>query len=187
MMEIVPITALWLGGTSSRLDRCADRHIGSKDTWAAGLLHLRDHHRPDRRGVGDRRTRDAAQECRRQHVDREQPAAYAHHPDKHIGESYEAPVSLARYPFRRYLSGYLTRADKPSALRPVEPTRKLFHEIAERIAAEIIRAKLAPGARLPTEQQMAATMGVSRAVVREAVAALRADGDPAGCGRFRRD
>jgi len=107
--------------------------------------------------------------------------------DKHIGESYEAPVSLARYPFRRYLSGYLTRADKPSALRPVEPTRKLFHEIAERIAAEIISAKLAPGARLPTEQQMAATMGVSRAVVREAVAALRADGDPAGCGRFRRD
>ena len=79
------------------------------------------------------------------------------------------------------------RADKPPVLRPVEPTRKLFHETAERIAAEIISAKLPPGARLPTEQQMAATMGVSRAVVREAVAALRADGDPAGCGRFRRD
>jgi GntR family transcriptional regulator, transcriptional repressor for pyruvate dehydrogenase complex len=61
-------------------------------------------------------------------------------------------------------------------LRPVEPAPKLFHEIAERIAAEIISAKLPPGARLPTEQQIASMMGVSRTVVREAVAALRADG-----------
>jgi GntR family transcriptional regulator, transcriptional repressor for pyruvate dehydrogenase complex len=68
------------------------------------------------------------------------------------------------------------RADKLSALRPIRPARKLFHEIAERIAAEIISAKLSPGARLPTEQQMATAMGVSRTVVREAVAALRADG-----------
>jgi GntR family transcriptional regulator, transcriptional repressor for pyruvate dehydrogenase complex len=67
-------------------------------------------------------------------------------------------------------------ADKPSIFRPVRPARKLFHEIAERIAAEIIGAKLPPGARLPTEQQMATAMGVSRTVVREAVAALRADG-----------
>src|SRR5258708_9252112 len=67
------------------------------------------------------------------------------------------------------------RADKLSALRPIRPARKLFHEIAERIAAEIISAKLPPGARLPTEQQMATAMGVSRTVVREAVAALRAD------------
>ena len=68
------------------------------------------------------------------------------------------------------------RADKLSILRPVRPARKLSHEIAERIAAEIIGAKLPPGARLPTEQQMAAAMGVSRTVIREAVAALRADG-----------
>src|SRR3984893_3118347 len=68
------------------------------------------------------------------------------------------------------------RADKLSALRPIRPARQLFHEIAERIAAEIISAKLSPGARLPTEQQMATAMGVSRTVVREAVAALRADG-----------
>src|SRR5271167_4670605 len=75
--------------------------------------------------------------------------------------------------------GFITspmRAGKPSALRPVAPAPKLFHEIAERIAAEIISAKLPPGARLSTEQQMAAAMGVRRAVVREAVAALRADG-----------
>jgi len=52
----------------------------------------------------------------------------------------------------------------------------LFHEVAERLAAEIINANLPPGTRLPTEQQMATAMGVSRAVVREAVAALRAEG-----------
>ena len=68
------------------------------------------------------------------------------------------------------------RADKLPISPSVRPARKLFHEIAESIAAEIIRAKLPPGARLPTEQQMATAMGVSRTVVREAVAALRADG-----------
>jgi len=61
-------------------------------------------------------------------------------------------------------------------LRPVTPHRGLSREIAERIADEITSAKLAPGAKLPTEQEMVAAMGVSRTVVREAVAALRAQG-----------
>jgi DNA-binding FadR family transcriptional regulator len=52
----------------------------------------------------------------------------------------------------------------------------LTREIAERIAGEIADAKLPPGAKLPTEQEMVAAMGVSRTVVREAVAALRAQG-----------
>jgi DNA-binding FadR family transcriptional regulator len=67
-------------------------------------------------------------------------------------------------------------SDKPVVLRPVPPPRNLTHEIAERIAAEIERGRLPPGTRLPTEQEMVAAMGVSRTVVREAVAALRADG-----------
>jgi DNA-binding FadR family transcriptional regulator len=61
-------------------------------------------------------------------------------------------------------------------LRPVTPPRGLTREIAERIAAEILSAKLAPGAKLPTEQEMVSAMGVSRTVIREAVAALRAQG-----------
>ena len=61
-------------------------------------------------------------------------------------------------------------------LRPVARHRNLTHEIAERIAAEIVAGKLAPGTRLPTEQEMVESMGVSRTVVREAVAALRAEG-----------
>ena len=70
----------------------------------------------------------------------------------------------------------LDRPDKPSLLHPIGPARKLTHEIAERIAAEISSGKLSPGARLPTEQEMVSAMGVSRTVVREAVAALRAEG-----------
>ena len=61
-------------------------------------------------------------------------------------------------------------------LRPVGPPRNLTREIAERIANEITSARLAPGAKLPTEHEMVAAMGVSRTVVREAVAALRAEG-----------
>jgi GntR family transcriptional regulator, transcriptional repressor for pyruvate dehydrogenase complex len=68
------------------------------------------------------------------------------------------------------------RRRKPPVLRPVAAPRKLTHEIAERIAAEITRGGMPPGARLPTEQEMVAAMGVSRSVVREAVAALRAEG-----------
>lgn len=61
-------------------------------------------------------------------------------------------------------------------LRPVSPPARLTREIAERIADEIATARLPPGAKLPTEQEMVAAMGVSRTVVREAVAALRARG-----------
>jgi DNA-binding FadR family transcriptional regulator len=60
-------------------------------------------------------------------------------------------------------------------LRPVAP-RNLTRAVAERIASDITGGKLRPGARLPTEQQMVAALGVSRTTVREAVAALRADG-----------
>lgn len=68
------------------------------------------------------------------------------------------------------------RSARSLLLRPVPPPRKLTHAIAERIAAEIASGKFAPGARLPTEQEMVAATGVSRTVVREAVAALRAEG-----------
>ena len=67
-------------------------------------------------------------------------------------------------------------ADKRALLRPLGPARNLTDEVTERIKREITAGRLAPGARLPTEQELVAAMGVSRTVVREAVAALRADG-----------
>ena len=61
-------------------------------------------------------------------------------------------------------------------MRPLRPARNLTEEVVARIAEEIRKGRLAPGARLPTEQELMKAMGVSRTVVREAVAALRADG-----------
>jgi GntR family transcriptional repressor for pyruvate dehydrogenase complex len=62
-----------------------------------------------------------------------------------------------------------------SLLRPVEAPRGLAAEIVTRLTADITSGKLLPGSRLPTEQEMIAATGVSRTVIREAVAALRAD------------
>ena len=61
-------------------------------------------------------------------------------------------------------------------LRPLAVPRGLTAELVARLTADITSGKLTPGARLPTEQEMIAATGVSRTVVREAVAALRADG-----------
>jgi GntR family transcriptional regulator, transcriptional repressor for pyruvate dehydrogenase complex len=63
-----------------------------------------------------------------------------------------------------------------SVFQPVSAPRSLAHELVERLTADITSGKLSPGARLPTEQELIAATGVSRTVVREAVAALRAEG-----------
>jgi DNA-binding FadR family transcriptional regulator len=68
------------------------------------------------------------------------------------------------------------KPDKPALLRPLRPARNLTGEVVVRIAREIRGGRLAPGARLPTEHELMSAMGVSRTVVREAVAALRAEG-----------
>jgi DNA-binding FadR family transcriptional regulator len=73
-----------------------------------------------------------------------------------------------------------TTLHKPGAglasFQPLSAPRRLGHELVERITADIASGKLPPGARLPTEQEIIASTGVSRTVVREAVAALRAQG-----------
>lgn len=61
-------------------------------------------------------------------------------------------------------------------LRPLRTARNLTSEAVEQIAAEIKAGRLKPGQRLPTEQELMSALGVSRTVVREAVAALRAEG-----------
>jgi DNA-binding FadR family transcriptional regulator len=66
--------------------------------------------------------------------------------------------------------------DQLAIFRAVSAPRGLTHEFASRLAADITSGKLTPGSRLPTEQEMIAASGVSRTVVREAVAALRAEG-----------
>src|SRR5215831_14072209 len=66
--------------------------------------------------------------------------------------------------------------DKLALLRPLRPQRNLTEEAVARLTEEIRKGRLQPGARLPTEQVLMKAMGVSRTVVREAVAALRAEG-----------
>ena len=63
-----------------------------------------------------------------------------------------------------------------SASRPLPAPRSLTGELVARLTADITSGKIKPGSQLPTEQELIAATGVSRTVVREAVAALRADG-----------
>ena len=80
---------------------------------------------------------------------------------------------LTGFPRSRGRGGRL--AKNLSLLQPVEAPRGLTGEIVARLTADITSGKLLPGSRLPTEQEMIAATGVSRTVIREAVAALRAD------------
>ena len=61
-------------------------------------------------------------------------------------------------------------------IRPLAAARKLSRGLFEQLAEQIKSGRLAPGARLPTEQALTRAARVSRTVVREAVAALRAEG-----------
>jgi DNA-binding FadR family transcriptional regulator len=61
-------------------------------------------------------------------------------------------------------------------LRPLGAPKSLSSEVVDRLAEQIMSGKLPVGAKLPSEQEMMKGMGVSRTVVREAVAALRARG-----------
>jgi len=61
-------------------------------------------------------------------------------------------------------------------IRPVAAERRLSRRLFEQLAEQIKSGRFAPGARLPTEQALTRAARVSRTVVREAVAALRAEG-----------
>ena len=61
-------------------------------------------------------------------------------------------------------------------IRPLAAARKLSRGLFEQLADQIKSGRLAAGARLPTEEELSRAARVSRTVVREAVAALRAEG-----------
>jgi GntR family transcriptional repressor for pyruvate dehydrogenase complex len=69
-----------------------------------------------------------------------------------------------------------SQRQRSKLLAPLGPSRSLSEEVTDRLAEQIISGELAAGAKLPSEQEMMTGMGVSRTVVREAVAALRARG-----------
>jgi DNA-binding FadR family transcriptional regulator len=61
-------------------------------------------------------------------------------------------------------------------LAQVPRSKNLVAMLSESLEREIREGRLGPGDRLPTEAALAARAGVSRTVVREAVAALKASG-----------
>jgi DNA-binding FadR family transcriptional regulator len=65
---------------------------------------------------------------------------------------------------------------KAVEIRPLAAAHRLSRRLFEQLAEQIRSGRLAAGARLPTEQELTRAAGVSRTVVREAVAALRAEG-----------
>jgi DNA-binding FadR family transcriptional regulator len=60
-------------------------------------------------------------------------------------------------------------------LQAVEP-RRLYRQIADQIAQLIASGEYRPGARLPAERDLATSLGVSRASVREAIISLEMGG-----------
>jgi DNA-binding FadR family transcriptional regulator len=61
-------------------------------------------------------------------------------------------------------------------VRPVERKPHLAEHIVRSLSDEIASGRLRPGDRLPTEHFLSENFGVSRNVVREAIASLRAQG-----------
>src|SRR5438445_10630620 len=63
----------------------------------------------------------------------------------------------------------------PLPLHVVEP-RRLYRQIADQIANLIAAGEFPPGSRLPAERELAISLGVSRASVREAIISLEIAG-----------
>ena len=58
----------------------------------------------------------------------------------------------------------------------VERKPKLAERVVATLRAQIAGGEIGPGQKLPTEGQLTETFGVSRTVVREAIASLATDG-----------
>ena len=69
-----------------------------------------------------------------------------------------------------------SRAPIVSAFDSLGRPENLPDEIAQQLRTRILNESLAPGQRLPTEQELGAQFGVSRNVVREAIARLKLTG-----------
>lgn len=69
-----------------------------------------------------------------------------------------------------------SRSAPETTYGPLAPPRSLTQELFGRLSADIVEGRLAPGERLPSEHALMRSFAVSRTVVREAVAQLKAEG-----------
>lgn len=84
-------------------------------------------------------------------------------------------TELARRASTRTAAAPASRPARAAAPADPAPRRSLVGHVVERLAAQIRAGALAPGDRLPTEPELCARFEVSRTVVREAVAQLKAE------------
>src|SRR5689334_7686210 len=70
----------------------------------------------------------------------------------------------------------MTRTSRKSPFKAIRQTPNLTAELVDQLVSQIETGALSPGQRLPTEQSIVQATGVSRTVVREALASLRARG-----------
>jgi DNA-binding FadR family transcriptional regulator len=68
--------------------------------------------------------------------------------------------------------------DRDAAVDAAAPIRipQRYEQVVQRLAADVLAGRLAPGERLPSERDLARALGVGRASVREAIAALQNEG-----------
>ncbi|MEI6893916.1 MAG: FadR/GntR family transcriptional regulator [Colwellia sp.] len=66
--------------------------------------------------------------------------------------------------------------EKPFTIGQLKNGRSLTHELVESLRSQIINGSLPLGTKLPSSKKIEQQAGVSRSVVREAVAALKAEG-----------
>jgi len=59
---------------------------------------------------------------------------------------------------------------------PLRRVRKSYEQVADQLRELIVTGELPQGGRLPTETELARSLGVSRATVREALRLLAAQG-----------
>lgn len=72
----------------------------------------------------------------------------------------------------------------------IERKPKLSERVVAALRSQMLSGEIAPGRKLPTENQLTETFGVSRTVIREAIATLAADGlveSRQGAGVFARE
>lgn len=70
----------------------------------------------------------------------------------------------------------MTDLSDPTRLPVLGATPKLPDQVATVLRERMAQGQFAPGARLPSEAQLAEALGVSRTVVREAISRLRSEG-----------
>lgn len=86
------------------------------------------------------------------------------------------PAATPREASAEMPEGPVSLEDPVSRIALLGRTPQLPSRVAAAIATEIMEGRLPDGAQLPTEQTLATKFGVSRSVVREAIARLRSDG-----------